>query len=162
MISNTQKILPDHTNPEACHESHQFPKCDTTYEIEPTTLGLDPPIGRNALEHLITHPQEAEEKGNNLPCHNVWLRRLPKKKDTKLTVCPPLQIGIGWGVEIEEGWHMSWLMKMTMFAFLLIALVFLACWWKLRGNLQAATSMAALLVACASLILSAFAVAVAG
>ena len=118
---------------------------------------LEPYVGRNGLEHLLNHPHEAEDLGNNLPSQNVWLKRFPKKERTKLTVCPPYQYGLGWGIEFEENWYFSRLARLVVAAFVTSALVFLICWWKLYDDLQAATSMAALLVSCATLIMSTFA-----
>ncbi len=103
VILSNAKILPQRVNPDACHTDHSL--CDTIYDIQPTPPDLDPYIGRNGLVHLLRYPHEAEEEGNNLPQQTVWLKRFPKKEKTKLTVCPPYQYGIGWGIEFEEGWH---------------------------------------------------------
>ena len=149
-------ILPKRENPEACHKDHQ-PKCDTQYDINPTPPDLEPYIGRNGLEHLLNHPHEAEDLGNNLPRQKVWLERFPKKEKTRLTVCPPYQYGLGWGIEFEEGFCFSRPLRIVVAALVIGALVFLICWWKLHNDLQAATSMAALLVSCATLVMSTFA-----
>ena len=117
---------------------------------------LDPYIGPNGLEHLLNHPHEAEEVGNNLPAQDVWLKRFPKKERSKLTVCPPYQYGIGWGVEFEEAWNLSWVLKGTLVSCVLAATVFLVCWWSVRGDVQGATGMAALLVSYGVLLITLF------
>ena len=154
MILPSPDIVPQRTNPDACHKDHS--QCDTAYDIHPSPPDLDPYIGRNGLAHLLHCPHDAEEEGNNLPLQNVWLKRFPKKERTKLTVCPPYQFGLGWGVELEEGWHLSWLIKAIIVTLVLAATVFLICWWRFRGDVQGATSMAALLVSYGVLVISLF------
>ena len=114
---------------------------------------LEPYMGRNGLAHLLTHPHEAEEQGNNLPLQNGWLQRFPKKEKTKLTVCPPYQYGPGWGVELEEGWYMIKLIGLISALFLLAAIIFTICWWVLKDDLQGASGMAAFLVSVATAII---------
>ena len=157
VILSGNDFLPDRVNPKACHQDHGPPKCDTIYDLHPTPPDLEPYTGRNGLAHLLQHPHEAEEEGNNLPLQNVWLKRFPKKEKTKLTVCPPYQFGLGWGIEFEEAWHISWLMWWAIFLLVLGATVFLTCWWSFRYDVQGASSVAALLVAYATLLLSIFA-----
>lgn len=134
MILPVPVPLPNHVNPEACHKDHTPSKCDTVYDIEPTPPDLDPYVGPNGLEHLLQYPHEAEEEGNNLPPQTVWLKRFPKKEKTKLTVCPPYQLDLGWGVQFEEGWHVSWVVKCAAILFVLAATIFMVCWWKLRHD----------------------------
>ncbi|KAK3178522.1 hypothetical protein OEA41_000659 [Lepraria neglecta] len=153
-------ILPCRTNPDACHKDHSTPRCDKAYDTHPTPPDLKPYIGPNGLTHLLNHPHEAAEEGNNLPVQNVWLKRFPKKEKTKLAVCPPYQYGLGWGIEFEEGWYMNWLVKFAIIAFVITAITFLVCWWNFRGDVQGATGMAALLVSCAVLLISIFSVVV--
>ena len=157
----SQKFIPHRVNPEACSTEHNHPKCDTIYDIEPEVPDLDPYIGPNGLAHLVDHPHEAIDLGNNLPLQNVWLKRFPKKEKTKLTVCPPYQVGIGWGIEFVEGWRVTWLINLVIIALALIAIIFLICWWRYRDDLQAASSMAAFFINCATLFMGAFAAAVA-
>lgn len=159
MILSGSNPLPNRLNPEACHEDHELPKCDTVNDIQPAPPDLEPYIGRNGLAHLLQYPHEAEEEGNNLPTQTVWLKRFPEKERTKLTVCPPHQFGLGWGIEFEERWQMSWLVKWTTFLLIVGANIFIICWWRVRHDVQGASSMAALLVAYATLIVSSFAAA---
>ena len=113
-----------------------------------------PYVGRNGLEHLLNYPHEAEELGNNLPLQNVWLKRFPKKEKTKLTACPPLQYGLGWGIEFEEAWHVGWLIKSIICLIVVAATVFLICWWRLRGDIQGAASVSALLISYSVLLIT--------
>ena len=147
------EILPQLTNDIACHADHVPPRCDTTYDIFPIPPDLQPYIGRNGLEHLLTHPHEAQEEGNNLPIQDVWLKRFPKKI-TKLTTCPPYQYGLGWGVELEERWHLNRLLGLIIVVFVASSVMFTVCWWSFRGDIQGATSMAALLVGFATFVIS--------
>ncbi|KAG8525234.1 uncharacterized protein KY384_008878 [Bacidia gigantensis] len=151
-----QDILPQRSNPKVCHKDHAYPKCDTAYNIDPSPPDLDPYVGRNGLEHLLTHPHEAEEDGNLPPAQKVWLRRFPKKEKTKLTTCPPYQYGLGWAVELEEEWNMSWLMKAITIFLMLAATTFLVCWWRYKGDVQGASGMAGLLVSCGTLLMAYF------
>ncbi len=57
---------------------------------------------------------------------------------------------------MEEGWHVSWLMKTIVATFVLAATVFLICWWRCRGDVQGATNMAALLVSCGLFMITLF------
>ena len=155
VIRSSPDIVPERTNPDVCHKDH-VSKCDTEYDIDPVPPDLDPYIGPNGLEHLLNHPHEAEELGNNLPVQDVWLKRFPKKEKSKLTVCPPYQYGIGWGVEFEEAWNFSWVLKGTLIVCVLAASVFLVCWWSIRGDVQGATGMAALLVSYCVLLITMF------
>ena len=160
VIRACSDILPARVNPAACHTAHKA--CDTAYDLDPHPPDLEPYVGSNGLAHLINCPHEAEDEGNHLPIQDVWLKRFPKKEKTKLTACPPYQFGLGWGIEFREEWHMNWLMKLTLSALLIAAIVFLVCWWVKRGDLQGASGMAALLVALAALTLSQFSIAIAG
>lgn len=154
VILSSPDILPCRINPSACHKDHSSPKCDTEYDIHPAPPDLDSYVGRNGLAHLLNSPHEAEEQGNNLPAQNVWLKRFPKKEKTKLTICPPYQYGLGWGIEFVEGWYLSWVAKGIIATFLVAATTFLICWWKFQGDLQGATSMAALLVSYGALLVA--------
>ena len=154
VILSTSDILPQRINPGACHNDHSLPKCDTEYDIYPCPPDLEPYIGRNGLTHLLEYPHEAVESGNNLPSQNVWLKRFPKKKKTRLTVCPPYQYGLGWGVELEEGWYLGWMGKAVIVTLVVAATTFLICWWKFRDDIQGATGMAALLVAYGALLVA--------
>ena len=89
----------------------------------------------------------------------MWLTRFPKKEKTKLSVCPPYQFGLGWGIQFEEAWQMTFVMKVVIIALLSFAIIFLICWWSIRGDLQGAAGAAALMVAFAALIPSLFAAA---
>lgn len=138
--------LPNRTNPSACHKDHT-PKCDTDYDIHPTPPDLDPYIGPNAFRHLLRSPNHAEWQGNNLPVQDAWLKRFPKKERTKLSACPLYKYGIGWGIELEEELYLNWVVIGVLVSFLLAALIFGICWWKFKGDLQAASSMASLMMA---------------
>lgn len=155
MIRSCSDIVPCRINPGVCHKDHD-PKCDTEYDIYPEPPDLDPYVGPNGLEHLLSHPHEAEEQGNNLPIQDVWLKRFPKKKKSKLTACPPYQYGLGWGIEFDETWNFSLVLKGILFGCVLAATVFLICWWSVRGDVQGATGMAALLVSYCVLLISLF------
>ena len=171
--------LPFHENPDACHPTH-LPKCDTSYDLRPTPPDLDPFMGRNDLAHLLKCPHEARHQGNNLRPRTVWLNRFPKKRNTKLEECPPYQYGLGWGIELEEGWHgtwllrfeksaietnhahsdsatVGWLLKVLIMIFVLAATVFWICWWKFTGDIQGATGLATALISYPMLLLAAFA-----
>lgn len=117
---------------------------------------LAPYVGRNGLEHLLKHPHEAADQGNNLPIQNVWLKRFPKKK-TKLKSCPIHQYGLGWGIEFEEGWDRVRVMAVAV-VWITAAISFLICWWKVYGDLQGAAGMGSLLLGSPALLFTAYTV----
>lgn len=69
---------------------------------------------------------------------------------------PPYQYGLGWAVEFEDVWHSSRILKATLLGYVLAATVFLVCYWSVRGDVQGATGIAALLVSCCVLLFALF------
>lgn len=90
---------------------------------------LLPPVGSSYLLHLFKHPEDYD---GELICYS----RLPKRNGR-------LPLGVGWGINLVEGFlaERVWILVSSFFA--LGSIVF-AIVWKLKENdLQAASGIAA-------------------
>ena len=106
---------------------------------------LIPPVGERLMAHLFHHPEDANER-------SITCLRAPKKRKTKLTVCPERGTSLGWGIHLVEGWVVSKLWILALILFLLGSLIFGICWSWLEHDLQGAFSVASYVVTLVGLI----------
>ncbi|KAK0297232.1 hypothetical protein LTS00_003953 [Friedmanniomyces endolithicus] len=110
------------------------------YDFEPGDLL--PPVGSNYLLHLFKHPEDYDGE-------RITYLRAPKKTGR-------LQLGVGWGINLVEGFEASkvWLMISAFFA--TGSLVFAIAWaWK-KQDVQGAFGVAAWVCTLAALVMGWF------
>jgi hypothetical protein len=97
------------------------------YSFEPGDLL--PPVGSHYLLHLFKHPEDYDGE-------LITYLRAPKRNGR-------LQLGVGWGINLVEGFEASKVWLMTTIFFALFSLVFGTIWaWK-RQDVQGAFTIAA-------------------
>lgn len=106
------------------------------YDFEPSELL--PPVGSNYLLHLFKHPEDYDGE-------LITYLRSPKKHGGRL------QLGVGWGIHLVEGFLPSrvWLLMGGLFA--LGSLVFGVVWACRQQDVQGAFGVAAWMVTVAGL-----------
>ena len=97
------------------------------YSFEPSDLL--PPVGSQYLLHLFRHPEDYDGE-------LITYQRAPKRNGR-------LQLGVGWGINLVEGFLADrvWVLTSTLFAF--GSVVFAIVWACKKGDLQAASGVAA-------------------
>ena len=112
------------------------PLPSTDYSFEPGDLL--PPVGSDYLLHLFKHPEDYDGE-------LITYLRAPKRHGR-------LQLGVGWGINLVEGFLADrvWMVLSALFA--LGSLAFVIAWaWK-RNDVQGASGVAAWMVALVILI----------
>ena len=107
----------------------------TDYAFEPGHL--IPPVGPHYLMHLFNHPHDYDTE-------TITLQRIPKKLGGRL------EFGIGWGVELVEGFMPSRVWAMLCMLMLVASATFISVWMTRgdKGDVQGAFAVAAWVVAC--------------
>lgn len=100
---------------------------------------LLPPVGGELMAHLFNHPEHANDI-------SITCLRTPKKRKSKLTVCPRQGTSVGWGIQLVEGWVPFRVWMLVLFLFVLGSLVFGICWTVLEHDIQGAFAVAAYMV----------------
>ncbi|KAI6786014.1 transcription factor c2h2 [Emericellopsis cladophorae] len=76
--------------------SPSMPSLDSRQEYHYEMPDMDPPIGPSMAMHLLASPDHAHV----LP---ILLRRIPIRRNRKLSPCPVKGVSIGWGVQFVGG-----------------------------------------------------------
>lgn len=105
------------------------------YTFEPHDLM--PPVGSAYLMHLFKHPEDYE--GETLTYH-----RAPKRRER-------LQSGMGWGINLVEGFQAQKVWAIMMFGFGIGSVVFAVLWSSKKGDVQGAFGVASWIVTLAGL-----------
>lgn len=121
------------------------PEFSTAYRYEPTPL--KPPIGSNLLMHYLRCPEDASEAE---PC----LRKVPKKVNDELTVCPIKGVSPGWGLHFEEGWSWKKILTGLCFLFILASVLEAVLYWKFEHSVQDSMAIGTFILACFSLVVA--------
>jgi hypothetical protein len=111
----------------------------TSYRYEPSKL--KPPIGSNLLMHYFCCPDDAPSA---TPC----FRKMPKKMNQKLTVCPVQGVSPGWGLHFVEGWNWKKILTVSCFVFILASLAVGVLYWKFEHSIQDAFTIGMFMLAC--------------
>ena len=120
--------------PETKKNEYQYQSCD-----------LIPPVGANLMAHLFHHPEHANKM-------SVTCLRTPKKRKTRLAVCPLRGTNVGWGIHLVEGWIMTRVWLLALGSFVLGSLVFGVCWSILRRDVQGAFAVSAYIITLLTLV----------
>jgi hypothetical protein len=112
---------------------------NTLYRYEPSKL--KPPIGSNLLMHYFRYPEDAPSV---TPC----FRKMPKKMNQKLTVCPVRGVSPGWGLHFVEGWNWNKILTVSCFVFILASTVVGVLYWKFEHSIQDAFTIGTFMLAC--------------
>jgi hypothetical protein len=115
------------------------PPQDTEYRYKPAPLDFIPPVGENQLLHCFHNPDHA---GDEPFC----LDRFPKKLKDKLK----LTKDVGWGLQFVEGWNVKKLWIVVFVFFGLGSLLIGIFWAYFKHSIQDAFSIAAYMVAFAT------------
>jgi hypothetical protein len=117
------------------------PPEDLEYRYEPAPPQLIPPVGSNYLMHISQHPECAEDEP-------ICLSRFPKKQKEKLKCLSGVRPG--WGLQFIEGWDSKkiWIILFVFFGLGSLAMGVL--WAVFEHSIQDAFSMAAYMVAFAT------------
>jgi len=119
--------------------SPSVPSLEPRHEYDYEMPDTDPPIGPNVAMHLLENPDHAHV----LP---ILLRRIPTRRDRKLSPCPVKGVSIGWGVQFVEG-----VSPKAVFAFasvgLAICLVTSISWTVARKDVQGGFGIGAFILA---------------
>jgi hypothetical protein len=101
----------------------------------PAPPQIIPRVGTNYLLHIFRHLDHAGSKV-------VYFNRFPKKLRQRLTVSDETGIGLGWGLQFEEGWDQkkTWLVAFVVFVG--GSLVFAISWMIREDNIQDAFAIA--------------------
>ena len=107
----------------------------TDYAFEPGHLV--PPVGPHYLMHLFAHPHDYDTE-------TVTLKRIPKKLGGRL------EFGVGWGVELVEGFVASRVWALLFGLMVVASATFVGVWLTRgdRGDVQGAFAVAGWVVAC--------------
>lgn len=109
------------------------------YEFEPHDLS--PPVGSNYLMHLFIHPEDYDDEF-------ITYLRIPKRRDR-------LEIGIGWGLELVEGFLPEKVWGALLMLFLFGSLAFVFTWTCRKGDdLRGALGVAGSMTGAAGLLLA--------
>jgi hypothetical protein len=107
------------------------------YSFEP--VDLVPPVGSTYLLHLFKHPNDYD---NEL----VTYLRAPKRRER-------LEFGMGWGINLVEGFLVQKVWMCVMFAFGVGSGIFGVVWTAKKGDVQGAFGVAGWIVTLAALVL---------
>lgn len=98
------------------------------YRYTPMPAELIPPIGKNFLMHMYSHPEDA---GDDTYC----LARLPKRLKEPLQLPKGFDTQLGWGIEYVEGLHWQKVFASGVVVCLL-SLILGVTWSVLRQDVQ--------------------------
>ncbi|KAH8597178.1 hypothetical protein B0O99DRAFT_685090 [Bisporella sp. PMI_857] len=106
---------------------------DTNYDF--LANDVIPPVGEHYLMHLFHHPEDYEDE-------LITYNRLPKKRGSRLRIGHNVDVGIGWGIHLVEGFmaHKVWTLFTSLF--LVLSLVFAITWALKKGDVQGAFGVA--------------------
>lgn len=105
-----------------------MPPKQAGYDFEPHDLV--PPVGAQYLMHLFLHPEDYDNEF-------ITYARAPKKRNTRLDV------GVGWGINLVEGFLADRVWMLVMSFFVLGSSVFAVVWaCKRDGDVQGAFGVA--------------------
>ncbi|KAK3720160.1 hypothetical protein LTR37_003984 [Vermiconidia calcicola] len=116
-----------------CPDMPPLPTCD--YYFEPGDLM--PPVGSQYLMHLFRHPQDYDTE-------LITYLRAPKRNGR-------LHMGVGWGINLVEGFLADrvWMVVSAFFA--LGSLAFVVAWACTQHDIQGASGIAAWILALSTL-----------
>ncbi|KAK3726152.1 hypothetical protein LTR37_000300 [Vermiconidia calcicola] len=114
-----------------------LPSSGSTCDYEFDRSDLLPPVGPNYLVHLFQHPDEYD--GETIAYHSI-----PKKLSR-------LQGGIGWGIQLTEGFLPARIWIFMIIAFLLFGCIFAVAWTAREHDLQGAFGVASFVTMLASM-----------
>lgn len=109
------------------------------YNFEPSDLM--PPVGSKYLLHLFMHPEDYDEE-------LVTYKRAPKRRER-------LQFGMGWGINLVEGFQGQKVWAFLMACFSIGSGVFGILWTVKKDDVQGAFGVAGWIVTLAVLVLGA-------
>lgn len=112
------------------HHPYTFEPCD-----------LMPPVGSKYLLHLFMHPEDYDEE-------QVTYKRSPKRRER-------LQFGMGWGINLVEGFQAQKVWAFIMACFGVGSGVFAILWTVRENDVQGAFGVAGWIVTLAVLVLGA-------
>lgn len=107
------------------------------YSFEP--VDLIPPVGSQYLLHLFKHPSDYDGE-------LITYLRAPKRRER-------LEYGIGWGINLVEGFLAQKVWACVMLAFGVGSGIFAVVWTIQRGDVQGAFGVAGWVVTLAGLAL---------
>ncbi|KAK3697006.1 hypothetical protein LTR37_017713 [Vermiconidia calcicola] len=114
-----------------------IPSSGSTSDYEFDRSDLLPPVGPNYLVHLFQHPDEYD--GETIAYHSI-----PKKLSR-------LQGGIGWGIQLTEGFVPARIWIFMIIGFLLFGCIFAVTWTAREDDLQGAVGVASFVTMLASM-----------
>ena len=106
-----------------------------------------PPVPPEIFIHYLEH-----DEGDISPNTNVWIARLPKRFDTRVTDCAIPTYA--WGIYIHEGPNrvvVFWIVVATV----CIGVVLVVAWAAARGDVQGASNLGTLVFALPSVVMAA-------
>jgi hypothetical protein len=109
---------------------------DQPYSFEP--VDLVPPVGSTYLLHLFQHPEDYDGE-------LITYLRSPKRRER-------LEFGLGWGINLVEGFLARKVWMTIMLAFGVGSVVFAALWTIQKGDVQGAFGVAGWILTLAALI----------
>jgi hypothetical protein len=109
------------------------------YRYSPAPPETIPPVGGNLLVHYFQHPSHAEDQP-------VCLERFPKKLRERLAVCGGRATGLGWGLNLEEGWNITKTWYVASVIFVLGSVLWGVLWTVFEHSIQDAFAISGYLV----------------
>lgn len=128
-------------------EVNAVPPDEATSAYRYERVKLNPPIGSNLLMHYYRCPEHAS---GITPC----FRKVPKKVDTELTVCPIAGESPGWGLHLEEAWNWKKILTILCILFVLASILEGVLYWRFGHSVQDAMAVGTLMLACFSIVLA--------
>ena len=114
-----------------------MPPVETSdYNFAPSDL--IPPVGSQALLHLFKHPEDYENE-------DIAYQRVPKRNGR-------LQLGVGWGINLVEGFEASKVWLLIISFFVLGSFVFGITWALIKRDVQGAFGVAGYICTLAGLL----------
>jgi hypothetical protein len=115
--------------------------CYPAPEQEPK---VEPPIGPRRLTHYFTHPQCIATAQKTI------FAQLPKRKGRLKASYE--QEETGWGLHIEENWHLRSIYSLVVLL-VLFSLIFGIVWSAKKGDIQGAFAISSFVMTLGSLVL---------
>ena len=128
--------------------------CDNNFNFDPTPRSEVHILSRSPAQ-LMHCPHNAEDEGKQLPIQDLWLKRLPRKKRSLLTLSF-ISMDAKMCHWIWRSLLKRWLIKGNLLALSIGAIFFLDCWYSKGGESQSILATAALLLALARQTTTAF------
>lgn len=123
--------------PPTSSSSNEKSPSEHPYTFEP--VDLIPPVGSAYLLHLFKHPEDYDGE-------MITYARAPKRRER-------LDFGMGWGINLVEGFHAQKVWAVIMACFGIGSAVFAVLWTIKKGDVQGAFGVAGWVVTLAGLVL---------